>query len=172
MKKIIALLAITILIFSCSKKEQQTSDANAPSNANAVSQSKAALKSLTSKDLQDIIGNNKGKVVLVNFFATWCPPCRKEVPELVELYKTYKGKNVEFIGIGIDDGGAEVVLPFAEKVNLNYPLFLSSQELTTAYKVDAIPATFVFDKNGKLIQSFAGYVEGQELARIIAMLDK
>ncbi len=166
MKKLAVLLILVTLVFACSKKEEPpVSSSPAPASKSSLS-----LKSLTSKDLQEIISSNSGKVVLVNFFATWCPPCRKEVPELIELYKNYRGKNVEFIGIGIDEGGAEVIVPFAEKVNINYPLYLTSQELTTAYKIDAIPATFIFDKKGKLVQSINGYVEGQELAKIIAML--
>lgn len=158
-----------LVVFSCTKKEESKVEPSRESSNQSVS-FKKDLKTLTSKDLQTILTSNKGKVVLVNFFATWCPPCRKEVPELIELYKTYKNKNVEFIGIAIDDNGAEAVAPFAEKININYPLYLTTQDLNNIYKVDAVPTTFLFDKNGKLVQTITGYVEGSELSRMINMM--
>ena len=121
MKKFFAFVFISILIFSCTKKEEETKVVSSNTTSTQGASFKKDLKTITPKDLQAILKSNQGKVVLINFFATWCPPCRKEVPELIELYKTYKNKNVEFIGIAIDDNGAEAVAPFAEKININYP---------------------------------------------------
>lgn len=170
MKKFFAFVFISILIFSCTKKEEETKVVSSNTTSTQGASFKKDLKTITPKDLQAILKSNQGKVVLINFFATWCPPCRKEVPELIELYKTYKNKNVEFIGIAIDDNGAEAVAPFAEKININYPLYLTTQDLNNIYKVDAVPTTLLYDKNGKLVQTITGYVEGSELSRMINMM--
>lgn len=169
MKKFFILILISLLIFSCTKKEENTLETN-QKGAPQVGLAKKDYKALTGKDLQELLKTKQGKVVLVNFFATWCPPCRKEVPELVELYKTYKDKNVEFIGIAIDENGAEALIPFTEKVNINYSLYLTTPDLNTIYKIDAVPTTLLYDKNGKLVQTITGYVEGKELSRMIDMM--
>lgn len=173
MKKIFCLIFILVLSFSCTKSEEKKVETTTTKTEAKVStSSKREYKALSPKDLEAILSANKDKVVLVNFFATWCPPCRKEVPELVELYKTYKGKNVEFIGISVDENGAEAVDLFAEKININYPLYLSSAALNNAYKIDAIPTTLLYDKKGKLVQTLNGYVEGTELAKMLDMMLK
>ncbi|MCX7990549.1 MAG: redoxin family protein [Proteobacteria bacterium] len=169
MKRFFFLVLVSLFIFSCAKKEEEKKAETTPQKT-VESKSTKELKSISAKDLQEILKSNQGKVVLVNFFATWCPPCRKEVPELVELYKTYQSKNVEFIGIAIDENGASAVTPFAEKVNINYSLYLTTQDLNNIYKIDAVPTTLLYDKKGRLIQTITGYVEGGELARMIDMM--
>lgn len=170
MKRALLFILTAILFFSCTKKDEEKKAESYQPQTQQTTSSKKEYKSITGKDLQDILKSKEGKVVLVNFFATWCPPCRKEVPELVELYKLYKDKNVEIIGISIDENGSEAVAPFAEKTNINYSLYLTTPDLNNLYKVDAVPTTFLFDKKGKLIQTITGYVEGKELSRMIDIM--
>ena len=105
--------------------------------------------------LQDIQGNSwtrsslKGKVVLVNFWATWCPPCRKEMPDLETLYQKYKDKG--FVILAISDEDIKKVEPFITQHKYSYPVLLDpGRKINTLYQVDGIPKTFIYDRNGRL----------------------
>ena len=97
-----------------------------------------------------------GKVIFVNFWATWCPPCREEIPELIELQKEY-GSNLQIVGISEDDDAAEKVAKFAKQRGINYPIVMATQEVITAYGgVPALPTTFVLDPQGRVVEKHAG----------------
>jgi thiol-disulfide isomerase/thioredoxin len=93
-----------------------------------------------------------GKVVLVNFWATWCPPCREEIPELLELKKEYKDR-LEIVGISEDDDPPESVLKFARQKGMTYPIVMATAELIDSYGgVPALPTTFLIDTQGRVVQ--------------------
>jgi len=97
-----------------------------------------------------------GKVVLVNFWATWCPPCREEIPELIALQKQY-GDRLQIIGISEDDDPPEKVLKFTRQQGINYPIVMSTPELIAAYGgVPALPTSYVVDTQGRVVQKHAG----------------
>jgi thiol-disulfide isomerase/thioredoxin len=97
-----------------------------------------------------------GKVVLINFWATWCPPCREEIPEMIALANKYKG-NLQIIGISMDDDPPAEVRAFARANNMNYPIVMGSDKLSEEYGgVDALPTTFVLDTNGRVVQKHMG----------------
>ena len=92
----------------------------------------------------------RGKVVLVNFWATWCPPCRKEIPDLEALYKRFKGQGLVVLGISDDD--ATKVKAFAQQEKINYPVLLDpGREVNKLYSVASIPMSFIYDRSGKLV---------------------
>jgi peroxiredoxin len=92
----------------------------------------------------------RGKVVLVNFWATWCPPCRKEIPDLEALYRRFKGQSLVVLGISDDD--ATKVRAFARHEKIGYPVLLDSgRTVTKLYSVVGIPMSFVYDRGGKLV---------------------
>ncbi len=94
--------------------------------------------------------NLRGKVVLVNFWATWCPPCRKEIPDLEALYKRFKGQGL--VVLGISDEPAAKVQPFVRKEKIQYPVLLDpGQKVNGLYSVAGIPMSFVYDRSGKLV---------------------
>lgn len=104
------------------------------------------------------LADSNGKIRVIDFWATWCPPCRKGIPEFVELYDEYKGQGVEVIGISMDQGGMDVVRPFAERMNMNYPVLLGDAKVVADFGgVKAIPTAFVVDQKGNIIKKYIGY---------------
>ena len=97
----------------------------------------------------------KGKVVVVNFWATWCPPCLVEMPVLDELFRTYRDQGVEVLGLSLDEEGLSITEPFVEKLNITYPIVESDRKTYQAYgNVLTIPHTFVVGRNGKVTKRF------------------
>jgi len=98
----------------------------------------------------------QGKVVIVNFWATWCPPCREEIPILIGLTEKYKA-DLLVVGISVDDGPPADVKEFARKIGINYPIVMRSQELIAEYGgVAALPTTFLINKEGRVVQKHEG----------------
>lgn len=112
----------------------------------------------------------RGKVVLVNFWATWCPPCREEIPDFVEIYKQYHGQGLEILGVAIDDEGATVVKPYAEQVKINYPVLIGNDNLAVTYEIQGIPTTLVLDREGKVHQRLVGQRRRADLEKLIKSL--
>lgn len=97
-----------------------------------------------------------GKVVLINFWATWCPPCNEEIPEMIDLANKYKD-SLQIIGVSMDDDPPEEVRAFARAKKMNYPIVMGSDKLSGEYGgVEALPTTFVLDTNGRVVQKHMG----------------
>ena len=117
----------------------------------------------------------KGKVVVVNFWATWCPPCLVEMPVLNELYETYKDQGVEVLGLSLDEEGLSITQPFVEKLEVTYPIVESDRATYQAYgNVLTIPHTFVVDRAGIVTKRFVNNQtkEGFEAAIKAALADE
>lgn len=99
----------------------------------------------------------KGKVVLVNIWATWCPPCREEMPSMQKLYDRFKGEAFEILAVSIDADGRKAVAPFTRKLNLTFPVLLDPKEkIRSPYRITGVPESFIIDKNGILVQRVIG----------------
>ncbi len=106
----------------------------------------------------------QGKVVLVNFWATWCPPCRKELPSLMKLQEKYRDKGLAVVGISMDEGGANYVGKFLAKQKVTYPVILGNGELARGFGgVIGVPASFLIDRKGELIRRYDGFASEEEL---------
>jgi peroxiredoxin len=113
----------------------------------------------------------KGKVVVLNFWATWCPPCRAEIPAFKSVYDKYKGKGVEIVGVSLDHKGWDVITPFLDQYKLNYPVVLGGAEIAKAYgNVRSIPTTFIIDRDGKVIDSHVGAMSEEQLVKTFEKL--
>jgi peroxiredoxin len=104
------------------------------------------------------LSNFKGKVLIIDFWATWCPPCVKGVPEFSELYRTYKDKGFEIVGISVDREGPTVVKNFIEKNKVPYTVVMANMAVVDAYQVyTGIPTTFIVDREGRIADKVIGY---------------
>lgn len=113
------------------------------------------LKDLEGKAVK--LSDFKGKVVLLNFWATWCPPCRKEIPALIALQNQYRDQGLVVVGISLDQGGASTVKPFATRMKINYPLVIGDEKTAAAYGgIQAIPTTFYIDREGNVASQHQG----------------
>lgn len=124
--------------------------------------------------LPDLEGNSytfsatKGKVVILDFWATWCPPCRMEIPHFQALYEQYKGKGLEIVGVALDRQGVAVVKPFAEDYGITYPVVIGDQKTTASYGgVRGIPTTFVIDRKGRIVEKYVGYRDKEVFEEVI-----
>jgi cytochrome c biogenesis protein CcmG/thiol:disulfide interchange protein DsbE len=99
----------------------------------------------------------KGKAVIVSFWATWCEPCKVEMPWLVELQKKYAEQGLQVVGISMDDAEEKEVIDFARKMGVNYPVLRGTEKVADLYGgVDALPMTFWLDRSGKVVDSRVG----------------
>ena len=99
----------------------------------------------------------RGKVVLLNFWATWCPPCRAEIPWFIEFQKTAGDRGFQVLGISLDEDGWKAVKPFIEERNVNYPVMLANAEVTRLYNgVPSVPTTLIIDKAGHIAAIHVG----------------
>jgi thiol-disulfide isomerase/thioredoxin len=111
--------------------------------------------SVTSEKKPVKLADYKGKVLLLNFWATWCGPCRMEMPELVQMQQKYADRGFTIIGMAEEDS-SDKVHDFAGANGLTYPQVMVTQEIAEAYNVTSLPTTFLIDKNGKVISNMSG----------------
>ena len=106
---------------------------------------------------QITLSNLKGKTVLLDFWATWCGPCRESIPHLVQLYQTYGKEGFELIGVSLDRGDPETVRNFVKRMAIPYPITIAPEEMARKYGVTALPTTILIDKDGTILLKVAGF---------------
>ena len=114
----------------------------------------------------------RGRVVLLNVWATWCPPCREEIPGYIELANKYAKDGLVIVGVSLDQAGVDVVKAFAARSKITYPLVMGDDAAVTAFGgVEALPTTFLIDRDGQVRDRKVGMVEKEDYEkRILAVL--
>lgn len=128
-----------------------------------------ALKDLNGKTVK--LSNYNGKVVLLNFWATWCAPCRAEMPDLVKLQKEYQAHGLQVVGVTYPDYSRRAVQKVARQLRVNYPIVLGSRELAAQYDVgEVLPTTIIIDREGKIRGRILGIMEPEEFEQSVKPL--
>jgi len=114
----------------------------------------------------------KGKVVVVDFWATWCPPCRTEIPGYVQLQKKYAADGLVIVGISVDTDGPEVVRKFMKEVGINYPIVMADDQIQDLFApIQGYPTTLIIDRDGKIRDRKLGREPTEQYEkRILAIL--
>jgi peroxiredoxin len=124
------------------------------------------LKNIEGKEVK--LSDYQGKIVFINFWATWCGPCRHEVPAFVELQEEYGKDNLVILGISVDRGDLSVVPKFAEEYNINYEILYSSPEVEATYgPISSIPTTYVVDRDGFIRDGMRGFPGKDYFVKVI-----
>lgn len=106
----------------------------------------------------------RGKAVVINFWATWCAPCKMEIPWLVELQTKYGSQGLQIVGIAEDDSGKEKIAAFAKEMGVNYPILQGDENIATMYgNVEGLPTTFYIGRDGRIVDHAAGLVDFDEM---------
>lgn len=120
------------------------------------------ITDLSGKELS--LSDFEGKVIFVNFWATWCPPCRAEIPGFVEVYEEYKDQGMQIIGISVDQWSEDKVRDFVKKYEITYPVAMFTRDFIRAYQPGrAIPETVIIDKSGQIRHRHIGYMDKETL---------
>jgi thiol-disulfide isomerase/thioredoxin len=145
-------LAILVIAIGCGGGETSSS-AKAGSSDNVLNFS---LNDLEGKPID--LSQYTGKVVILDVWDTWCPPCRKGIPEFVDLYKNYKDQGLQIVGVALARNGVPTVQKFVSDYKINYLTVIGDKKIYDIFgEIRGIPTTFVIDKTGKIHQKYVGY---------------
>jgi peroxiredoxin len=121
----------------------------------------------------EVVGTEtlKGKVVVVDFWATWCGPCVHEIPGYVAMQKKYGARGLVIVGLSVDQKGADAVVPFAKKKAINYPLALADAAVAAAFGgVEFLPTTFLIDREGRIRHKKTGAMDAADYEKLVVPL--
>lgn len=140
------------------------------SAAPRVGQPAPNFKVITTSGQPVSLENYRNHVLIIDFFATWCQPCRQSVPHLVEMNRKYGKQGFQVLGLSADENGERFIKAFADELHINYPLALAGDAATVDFGIRSVPVMFVIDKKGKLVEVYRGFSD--EIARSVEVLVK
>jgi peroxiredoxin len=153
---VVAMVVSLMLVYGIHKARQ---GAGLPSNSGPTMQGKLAPDfTLTSLDGKSVrLSDFRGKAVLLNFWATWCEPCKIEMPWFVEMQKQYGSQGLQILGVAMDDASPKDISQFAKDLGVNYPIVIGKEEVGDEYGgVQFLPATFYIGRDGKVVDKVFG----------------
>ena len=164
--KIVAILAMSLAAVFLAV---QASNAAGQPRVREVLQPAAARKPAPDFALGDASGaiaklaDYRGKIVLLDFWATWCGGCKEEIPWFSEFQRTYGGKDFAVVGVSLDDGGWNTVKPFLAHANIPYRIVLGDDLIAKGYGIQSMPDTFLIDRNGRVAAAYRGVVDKSDI---------
>ena len=148
----IHVLLISLICFAvvstiaCQKKAKESSS------------KKGAVRVLTETGYQEVLRGHRGHILVVNFFTTWCEPCRRELPHFVDLSRSLKSRGVDFVGFSLDTSRKQVLETFLEKIKIPYQVYLAASSFRNRLNIQAVPTTYIYDRRGKRVLVLQGGV--------------
>ena len=124
------------------------------------------VEKMAATDLMKFIGANKGRVVLVNFWATWCQPCVQEFPGLLALREGFPESELTVIGVSLDYN-LRSAQNFVDRKDVNFPVYLDGGDISSTFGVQSIPRTMVFNRAGEKVLDHVGYIEAESFRHIV-----
>jgi cytochrome c biogenesis protein CcmG/thiol:disulfide interchange protein DsbE len=145
---LIFVLCVSSIFFlsRCGKEEKEPTSPLAPD---------FTLRTLDGQEIT--LFKLKGKVILLDFWATWCGPCRESIPHLIQLYNTYQKNGLEVIGMNMDRENISTVRHFVKSMDIPYPIAITPYQVERSYGVTGLPTTILIDKDGRIREKIAGY---------------
>jgi peroxiredoxin len=153
---LISLLITAVIMYGCNAKQDGAAAKDlAKTTANSQKAAGFVLKALDGDKVR--LESYKGKVLLLNVWDTWCPPCRAEIPAFIELYDKYKSMGFEILGVAGGQQGVRAVESFVKDYGINYPIALITADFYQAYApLQSIPTTFLIDRHGNIHKKYIG----------------
>jgi peroxiredoxin len=158
-KIVVAAFVAAALLTACTAGEKGDAPQAAPD---------FKLKDLSGKDVK--LSDLKGKVVLIEFWATWCPPCRTSIPALEKLHADYAGKGLTVLAVSMDEGGLDKVRAFAAEYKITYTVLQGTDDVASKYSVRMIPATFLVDHQGVIQKKYLGEMSEERIEKDVRAL--
>lgn len=158
----VSILVLSLLFSSCSQNQQTES----------TKQIVSSLETVNVAQFKELKNRYKDKVILVNFFASWCPPCNQETPGFVRVYNKLKDKGFIILAFSIDDNVDDAV-KFVNKYGITYPVYHADRSLEAYFNVSTIPTSVFYKKGGTLYNLHVGYIDEKDLENyILDLLNK
>jgi len=161
---VVAIVISLMLVFGIQKARHNTSSSSI-GGVNKLQGQPAPDFSLASLDGKTVkLSDFRGKAVLLNFWATWCEPCKIEMPWFVELQKKYGPQGLQVIGVAMDDASPKEIGDFAQKLSVNYPVLIGKEAVGDQYGgIPYLPSTFYISRDGKVVERVFGLVSRSEI---------
>lgn len=181
--KYVLFLVPALLFMACSQDNQKNQQKSPVARTRIVPKPNKNLPE--NRDLKDApdftlemmdgemfrLSDHEGKIIVLNIWATWCPPCRKEIPDFIEIQKNMRDEGVLFVGVALDQEGWKVVRPFAKKYSINYPVVVDNGTVRRKYgPFRGIPTTFIINREAKVAYVSLGMTPKSVLKPVLGKL--
>ncbi len=157
---VVAVIVLAVLI-GCTRSDERTTGASgeAPN---------FKLQDLNGKTVQ--LSDFKGKPVVLDFWATWCQPCRDSIPGMEKLHRDYAGKGLVILAVSVDGGAAEDIRAFQKEYGMTYTVLMGTEEVASEYRVRTIPLILVLDKSGTIRKRWLGAGNEDDIEKLVKQL--